>query len=164
VTKTGALSVGDPAPDFRLATANGEMVSLADFRGQDDLVLFFYPKDYSPVCSVEACSFRDSYDRFRNAGAHVIGISADSPESHSRFARSLRLPYTLLSDPDGTVRTLYGVPKTLGLFSGRSTYVIDKEGVIRHIFSSQLLPGKHVSEALAALKALDRNGKPPENP
>jgi peroxiredoxin Q/BCP len=140
------------------------MVSLADFRGRADVVLFFYPKDHSPVCSAEACSFRDSYDGFRDSGAQVIGISGDSPQSHTRFARSLRLPYTLLSDTDGAVRMLYGVPKTLGLFPGRSTYVIDKEGVIRHIFSSQFLPGKHVSEALAALKALDRNRKPPENP
>jgi peroxiredoxin Q/BCP len=133
------------------------MVSLADFRGRADVVLFFYPRDYSPVCSTEACSFRDSYEVFTNAGAQVIGVSADSPQSHSRFARSLRLPYILLSDCDGAVRERYRVPKTLGLLPGRTTYVIDKEGIIRRIFSSQFLPTKHVSEALAALKTLDRH-------
>jgi peroxiredoxin Q/BCP len=156
VAKTGSLSVGDLAPDFRLPAPNGEMVTLAGFRGQADVVLFFYPKDYSPVCSAEACSFRDRYAVFRDAGAEVIGISADSPGSHSRFAHSLRLPYILLSDQGGAVRASYRVPKTLGLFPGRTTYVIDKQGVIRHIFSSQFLPGKHVSEALAVLKTLDR--------
>jgi peroxiredoxin Q/BCP len=156
VATSAALQVGDPAPDFRLAAANGEMVSLADFRGRANVVLFFYPTDHSPVCSAEACSFRDSYDDFRKAGAQVIGISADSPQSHSRFSLSLKLPYVLLSDPDGAVRASYRVPKTLGLFPGRTTYVIDKQGVIRHIFSSQFLPSKHVSDALLALKVLKR--------
>ena len=148
------LRVGDMAPDFRLPRANGDMVSLSDFRGRSEVVLFFYPKDNSPICSAEACSFRDSYEVFRDAGAEVIGVSADSSRSHERFAARFRLPYVLLSDKDGVVRRRFGVTKTLGVFPGRSTYVIDREGVIRHIFSSQFLPAKHVSEALAVLNTL----------
>ena len=86
------LQVGDKAPDFTLPKANGELVSLSDFRGRADVVLFFYPKDNSPVCTAEACSFRDSYEVFRDAGAEVIGISTDSAESHERFAVRFRCP------------------------------------------------------------------------
>ena len=146
------LRVGDVAPEFTLPKANGEMVNLSDFRGQSEVVLFFYPKDNSPVCTAEACSFRDSYEMFRDAGAEVIGVSADSSQSHGRFAARFRLPFMLLSDKHGVVRGLYGVTKTLGIFPGRSTYLIDREGVICHIFSSQFLPTRHVSEALSVLK------------
>ena len=146
------LQVGDMAPEFTLPKANGELVSLSDFRGRSDVVLFFYPKDNSPVCTAEACSFRDSYEVFCDAGAEVIGVSADSSQSHERFAARFRLPFVLLSDTGGLVRERYGVSKTLGIFPGRSTYLIDREGIIRHIFSSQFLPTKHVSEALAVLK------------
>jgi thioredoxin-dependent peroxiredoxin len=152
------LRVGDSAPEFRLPRANGEMVSLADFRGQSEVVLFFYPKDNSPICSAEACSFRDSYEVFKDAGAEVIGVSADSSRSHERFAARFRLPFVLLSDAKGVVRRRFGVAKTLGIFPGRCTYLIDRQGVIRHIFSSQFQPGKHVSEALAVLKTLRNEG------
>ncbi len=148
------LQVGDVAPDFTLPRANGEPVSLSEHRGRSEVVLFFYPKDNSPVCTVEACSFRDSYEEFRDAGAEVIGISDDSSQSHERFAARFRLPFVLLSDKSGVVRRRYGVAKTLGIFPGRSTYLIDRQGVIRHIFSSQFLPAKHVSEALSVLKTL----------
>jgi thioredoxin-dependent peroxiredoxin len=146
------LQVGDVAPEFTLPKADGELVSLADFRGRSDVVLFFYPKDNSPVCTAEACSFRDSYEVFRDAGAEVIGISADSSLSHEQFAARFRLPFVLLSDKGGVVRGRYGVTKTFGIFPGRTTYLIDREGVIRHIFSSQFLPTKHVTEALSVLK------------
>jgi thioredoxin-dependent peroxiredoxin len=148
------LRTGDVAPEFTLPKANGELVSLSDFRGRSEVVLFFYPKDNSPVCTAEACSFRDSYEVFRDAGAEVIGVSADSFQSHARFAARFRLPFVLLSDKGGVVRGRYKVTKTLGIFPGRSTYVIDKAGVIRHIFSSQFLPTKHVSEALSVLNGL----------
>jgi peroxiredoxin Q/BCP len=148
------LRVGDVAPEFTLPQANGELVSLSDFRGRSEVVLFFYPKDLSPVCTAEACSFRDSYEAFRDAGAEVIGVSADSSGSHERFAARFRLPFVLLSDKGGVIRARYGVTKTFGIFPGRSTYVIDREGVIRHIFSSQFLPTKHVTEALSVLKRL----------
>ena len=151
---TKRIRVGDVAPDFALATSTGETVRLADFRDRADVVLFFYPKDSSPACSAEACSFRDSYEAFREAGAEVIGISTDPAESHSRFASRFGLPFRLLSDPGGLVRSRYGVPKTLGLIPGRVTYLIDREGVVRHLFSSQFRPARHVDEMLGMLKSL----------
>jgi thioredoxin-dependent peroxiredoxin len=154
VLEERCLQVGGVAPDFTLPRANGLTVSLSDFRGRSDVVLFFYPKDNSPLCSAEACSFRDSFEAFRDAGAEVIGISSDSSQSHEQFAARFRLPFVLLSDTDGAVRKRYGVGNTFGIFPGRTSYVIDRQGVIRHIFSSQFLPTKHVSEALAVLKRL----------
>lgn len=154
------LKVGETAPEFTLRSGAGAAVSLADFRGKAEVVLFFYPKDASPGCTAEACSFRDRYEDFREAGAEVIGVSSDSSDSHKRFSRSNHLPFLLLSDADGSVRARYGVSKTLGLFPGRTTFLIDREGVVRHIFSSQFLPTKHVSEMLGVLRSL-REGKPP---
>jgi thioredoxin-dependent peroxiredoxin len=148
------LQVGEIAPDFTLPRADGEPVSLSSLRGRAEVVLFFYPRDNSPVCSVEACSFRDSHEAFRDVGAEVIGISSDSAQSHRRFAERLRLPFVLLSDPDGTVRARYGVPKTLGLFPGRTTFLIDKQGVVRHVFTAQFQPTKHGAEALRILQTL----------
>ena len=127
---------------------------LSDFRGKSEVVLFFYPKDNSPACTVEACTFRDSHEAFREAGAEVIGISSDSADSHRRFAERYRLPFLLLSDADGSVRARYGVPRTLGLFPGRVTYLIDRDGIVRHIFSSQFQPWRHVPEALKILDGL----------
>jgi peroxiredoxin Q/BCP len=158
VTREKQLQIGDKAPDFTLPKANGEPVRLSDFRGQAEVVLFFYPKDNSPACTAEACSFRDRYEVFRDAGAEVIGISIDSAESHKRFAARFRLPFMLLSDQGGVVRQRYGVTKTLGIFPGRSTFLIDREGIVRHIFSSQFLPTKHVTEALSVLKRLHGKG------
>jgi peroxiredoxin Q/BCP len=151
---SAGVHVGDPAPDFTLPSAKGEPVHLGDFRGVSEVVLFFYPKDNSPACTAEACSFRDSYEAFREAGAEVIGVSADSEASHRKFSDRNRLPYRLLSDADGSLRTLYGVPKTLGFIPGRVTYLIDKQGIVRHIFSSQLQPTRHVEEALRVLKEI----------
>jgi thioredoxin-dependent peroxiredoxin len=148
------LRVGDPAPNFTLPAATGQTVSLTDFRGRVEVVLFFYAKDNSPVCSVEACSFRDRYETFRDAGAEVIGISDDSPESHSRFAQRFRLPFLLLSDAGGSTRLHYGVSRTFGLIPGRVTFLIDKQGIVRHVFSSQFQPIKHVSEMLGVLREL----------
>ena len=102
----------------------------------------------------EACSFRDHYEAFREAGAEVIGISSDSGTSHQRFARLWKLPFFLVSDSKGEIRARYGVGRTLGLFPGRVTYLIDREGIIRHIFSSQLQPGRHVTEMLQALRTM----------
>jgi thioredoxin-dependent peroxiredoxin len=148
------VRVGEPAPDFTLPSPTGEPVSLGDFRGKSEVVLFFYPKDNTPVCTAEACSFRDSYEAFREAGAEVIGVSADSVESHRRFAGRHRLPFRLLSDADGALRARYGVPRTLGLFPGRVTYLIDRRGIVRHVFSSQFQPARHVEEALRVLKQM----------
>ncbi len=148
------LQVGDMAPDFTLPATTGELVSLANFRGRADVVLFFYPKDNSPACSAEACAFRDSYEAFRDLGAEVIGVSRDSSQSHRRFAERLRLPFVLLSDTDGAVQARYGVSKTFGIIPGRVSFLIDREGIVRHVFASQFLFTKHVSEAVAVLQRL----------
>jgi peroxiredoxin Q/BCP len=152
VTTNSSVRVGDPAPDFTGVAATGETVSLSQFKGRSEVVLFFYPRDHSPVCTAEACAFRDRYDAFQEAGAEVIGISADPVESHRLFAAQNQLPFHLLSDADGSVRARYGVPRTLGVIPGRVTYVIDSQGIVRHIFSSQFQPARHVAEALRALK------------
>ena len=151
---SGGVRVGDLAPDFRLSSATGEPLSLSDFRGKSEVVLYFYPKDNTPVCTAEACSFRDRYEAFQDAGAEVIGVSADSPESHRQFAGRHQLPFRLVSDSDGALRALYGVPKTLGLFPGRVTYLIDRQGIVRHIVSSPFQAAKHVDEMLRALKEM----------
>ena len=150
-TKAG-VGVGSKAPDFSLPSQSGEMVNLKDFLGQKPVVLFFYPKDDTPGCTKEACAFRDDYAEFGKLDAEVIGISSDSVDSHRRFASKHDLPFTLLSDEGGKVRRLYGVPSTFGLFPGRVTYVIDEEGMVRHVFSSQLGVEQHVKEALKALR------------
>ena len=147
-----AVGVGDMAPDFTLPSSTGEMVSLSDFRGKSEVVLFFYPKDNTPGCTAQACAFRDSHEAFMEAGAEVIGISSDSEESHRQFAKLWSLPFLLLSDSKGKVRARYGVSRTLGLFPGRVTYLIDRAGVVRHVFSSQLQTGRHVQEMLAKLR------------
>jgi peroxiredoxin Q/BCP len=151
---TQLLAVGDTAPNFRLPTENGSYVSVADFLGKKNVVVYFYPKDFTQGCTAEACSFRDSYESFKDLGAEVIGISSDSQNSHRDFAQQHHLPFILLSDVDGSVRKAYEVKKTLGLFAGRVSFVIDKKGVIRHIFSSQTRATAHVGEALNILKTL----------
>ena len=148
------VDVGTVAPHFALPSQTGEMVSLEDFVGRKPVVLFFYPKDDTPGCRTEACAFRDDYEQFGMLDAEVVGISSDFVESHRSFAENHDLPFTLLSDEGGKVRQLYGVPSTLGLLPGRVTYVIDREGVVRHVFSSQLAASRHVEEALGTLRAL----------
>ncbi len=149
-----SVQVGQLAPDFSLTNQAGETVILSSFRGQKAVVLYFYPKDDTPGCTVESCSFRDSYEDFQQIGAEVIGVSSDSPSSHQQFASKYKLPFTLVSDADGKVRREYGVPSTLGLLPGRVTYVIDQAGVVRHIFNSQFNPKAHVAEAKKVLQSL----------
>ena len=148
----GKVKIGDPAPDFTLPNQSGQMVSLHDFMGQKIIVLYFYPKDFTSGCTAEACAFRDSYEVFKEAGAEVIGVSSQSVDSHKRFALANTLPFILLSVEDGRVRKLYGATSAFGLMPGRVTYIIDKKGVIRHTFSSQLNPTKHIEEALRIIK------------
>jgi peroxiredoxin Q/BCP len=147
------LRPGDRAPEFTLRDQHGRERSLAGLRGRP-VVLYFYPRDNTPACTAEACTFRDEFQGFRGLDAEIVGVSADSPESHAAFAKAHALPFTLLSDPDDRVRTLFAVPRTLGLFPGRTTYVIDAGGVVRHVFTSQLQAKRHIAEALAALRAL----------
>lgn len=149
-----SVQVGDHAPDFILTSQSGQQVSLGRFLGSKAVVLFFYPKDGTAVCTKEACSFRDAYEDFAQAGAVVIGVSSDSAENHRAFASGHRLPFILLADADGSLRKAFGVPKTLGIMPGRVTYVIDKEGIVRHVFSSQFAADRHVAEALAVVRQL----------
>jgi peroxiredoxin Q/BCP len=145
------VKVGDEAPDVVLTSSEGT-TRLADHRGSW-VVLYFYPADNTAGCTAEACSFRDSYEDFTDAGAVVIGVSGDSLESHDKFATKHRLPFTLVSDHDGVLRKSFGVKKTLGLFDGRVTFVIDPERIVRKVFSSQVLATKHVGEALDTIRA-----------
>ncbi len=148
------LSVGERAPDFTLADQEGADVSIAALRREGCVVVYFYPKDDTPGCTAQACSFRDHFAEFQEAGAEVVGISSDSVDSHRAFAARHRLPFRILSDTKGKVRAAFGVPKTLGLLDGRVTFVIDREGIIRHTFSSQLRARKHIVEALKIVRSL----------
>lgn len=152
-----SVKTGDPAPVFTLNDAQGRAVSLAQFRG-NTVVLYFYPKDETAICTKEACSFRDAYESFTAAGAVVIGASSDSEADHRAFAAHHRLPFILLADPDGKVRTAYGVPRTLGLLAGRTTYVIDGEGMVRHVFTAAFSAQQHVDESLAVVRRLANPG------
>ena len=148
------MKVGDRAPEFKLAAPGGKSVSLSDYAGKKAVVLYFYPKDETPGCTIEACTFRDQYEDFTAAGAEVIGVSTDSVESHAEFASNRRLPFVLLSDPDGKVAKQYDVKGAFGILKGRATFVIDKEGVIRHRFDSAIRVKHHVESALELVKQL----------
>jgi peroxiredoxin Q/BCP len=148
------LGVGDRMPAFSLPDQGGQLVRSDQLLGRGPLVVYFYPRDDSPVCTAEACAFRDHHDVFREAGAQVIGISDDGTDRHARFAGRHGLPFALLSDHDSQVRRQFGVRRTLGLLPGRVTFVVDRDGIIRHKFSSQLMVSKHVTEALDIVKRL----------
>ena len=148
-----ALGVGDSLPDFSLEDQDGEMRSPASVRGRW-LVLFFYPKDDTPGCTAEACSFRDNAAVFKNLNAEVWGISGDGGVSHRRFAPRHNLEYPLLSDKNNALRRSMNVPKAMGLLPGRVTYVVDGEGVIRHVFSNLLDGPAHVREAERIISTL----------
>jgi peroxiredoxin Q/BCP len=152
-----ALSVGDRAPLVALRDADGVERRSDQLAGQA-LVLFFYPKDDTPGCTMEACAFRDSYADLQALGAEVWGVSGDDASSHQRFAGKHQLPYPLLVDSGNQLRRAYGVPAVLGLLPGRVTYVIDGQGVIRHVFNNLLDGPAHRREAIEALKALGAPG------
>ncbi len=118
------------------------------------MVVFFYPRDESPICTREVCSFRDAHQNFDEAGAAVVGISSDGEASHEAFARKQRLNYLLLSDPGGKVRKAYGIPKTMGVVDGRATFVIDRSGVVRMAYSAQLVAEGHTERALETVRAI----------
>ena len=148
-----ALGVGDRLPSFKLIDQDGIERS-SDALVDQCLVLFFYPKDETPGCTAEACGFRDSYSELQSLGAQVWGVSGDDVVSHRRFAANHQLPFPLLSDRDQSLRRAFGVPKTLGLLPSRVTYVIDGNGVIRHVFNNLLDGPAHVREALQVLHSL----------
>jgi peroxiredoxin Q/BCP len=146
--------VGDSAPGVTLTFHTGQTIPLADLYRERPVVLFFYPRDNTSICTKEACAFRDSYEDFVEAGATVIGVSGDSAESHRRFAEEHRLPFLQAVDSGGALRRAFRVPKTLGVLPGRVTYVIDRQGVIRFMFSAQFAAERHAREALASLAQL----------
>jgi peroxiredoxin Q/BCP len=154
-----SIQAGDQAPDFTLPTQAGDTFRLQDRMGERVIVLYFYPKDNTSGCTAEACAFRDSFEVFTEAGADVIGVSSDSVDKHAGFASKHNLPFTLVSDKGGKVRKAYGVPGVLGVIPGRVTYVIDRAGVVRHVFSSMTNIDGHVNDALRVVREL-QSGQP----
>jgi peroxiredoxin Q/BCP len=146
-----ALKLGAIAPDFELPDASGNPLRLSSYRGKNAVVVYFYPEDDTGVCTKQACTFRDDFAKFQGAGAVILGISDDSSASHAAFTSKYSLPFPLLSDKGGRVRKLYGVSRKFGVLPGRVTFVIDREGVVRHVYSALFESDKHVSEALAAV-------------
>lgn len=148
------LKVEDRIPNFISKDTEGNDFDSQDFVGKKPLVIYFYPKDNTPGCTTQACSFRDQYEDFKDLGAEVIGISSDDVNSHKKFATQYKLPFILLSDSDKKIRKLFGVPSNMfGLLPGRVTYVIDRDGEIKMIFDS-MMASKHISKALDAVKKL----------
>jgi len=147
------VKVGDPAPDFEGPTSNGSRLGLKDFKGKQNVVLYFYPKDDTPGCTREACSFRDNIKPIRDLGAEIIGVSLDSVQSHDKFARKYELPFPLISDKEKNIANAYGVLRDIGLSANRVTFIIDKDGKVTKIFP-KVDVGKHTDEVVAALKEL----------
>ena len=148
------IQEGQPAPSFTLKDAAGKPWSLDALRASGPVVLFFYPRDESPICTREVCAFRDAHQDFDQAGARVVGISSDGEASHEAFARKQRLNYLLLSDPGGKVRRAFGIPKTLGVVDGRATFVIDRAGIVRMAYAAQLVAEGHTRKALEVVSAI----------
>ncbi|RDX78774.1 Peroxiredoxin Q, chloroplastic [Mucuna pruriens] len=148
------VTKGSKPPNFTLKDQSGKNVSLSNFKGKP-IVVYFYPADETPGCTKQACAFRDSYEKFKKAGAVVVGISGDDPSSHKAFASKYRLPFTLLSDEGNKVRKEWGVPGDFfGSLPGRETYVIDKNGVVQLVYNNQFQPEKHIDETLKILQSL----------
>lgn len=151
----GEIRVGDRFPTFALPDQNGETFRSSEALSKGPLVVFFYPKDESPGCTAEVCSFRDASSEFLAAGAQVVGISSDDATSHQRFAKKHAVSYPLLSDTGGSLRSELGVPRSMfGMIDGRVTYVIDSQGIVRHRYDALLRATRHVDEALATVKSL----------
>jgi len=148
-----SVKVGDPAPDFEGPTADGNRLGLRDFLGKKNVVLYFYPKDDTPGCTKEACSFRDNLQQIRTMGAEIIGVSLDSTESHKRFVTKYRLQFPLISDKDKNIATTYGVLRDSKTSTNRVTFLIDKKGKIAKIFPKVDVT-KHTEEVVTGLKEL----------
>lgn len=146
-----ALKIGDKIPNFIATDTNGNNFKSQDYIGNQSLVIYFYPKDGTRVCTEQACSFRDNYQEFKDLGAEVIGVSADSVQSHLKFKSTFNLPFILLSDHDKKLRKLFGVENDLLFIPGRQTYVADKNGTIIMVFNS-MSGAIHIKKALAILK------------
>lgn len=151
---SGRTGLSDKVPDVRLPDQNGKVIALKDFQGKKVLVVYFYPKDDTTICTAEACSFRDAYEQFKELGAEVIGISSDSVESHKKFAQKNHLSFSLLADTSGMARRAFGVPSSAMVMPGRVTYVVDKEGVVCYMFNSMMDGPKHAAEAMNMVRKL----------
>jgi peroxiredoxin Q/BCP len=153
--KIVTIKKGDKVPNFELKNQNGELFKVADYIGKKNLVIYFYPKDDTPGCTKEACKFRDEFEIFTDLDALVIGISGDSPESHTKFIEKYNLPFTLLSDEKDEVRKAFGVKGAfMGVVPGRVSFVVDKKGVVQYVFDSMSNAEQHVDEARAILEKL----------
>jgi thioredoxin-dependent peroxiredoxin len=153
-TSMEKIKIGSSIPEFKLPDQNGNMFDINSVIGKKNIVIYFYPKDDSPGCTKEACSFRDQFEVFKEADAVIIGISGQSVKSHKEFAEKHRLSFTLLSDEGNKIRKLFGASSGLGILPGRVTYVADKKGKVVYVFNSQTQATKHVDEALRILKEL----------
>ena len=148
------IKVGDTMPIFGAKDQDGNDFYIESVLYKKIIVIYFYPKDETPGCTKQACSFRDEYEDIKKAGAEVIGISGDSPNSHKKFAQNHKLPYTLLSDKDKSIRKLFGVPSImLGLIPGRVTYVIDLKGIVQMVYNS-MDASQHIPKSLEAIQKL----------
>ncbi|RFC55755.1 peroxiredoxin [Brumimicrobium aurantiacum] len=148
-----SIEVGDQCPLFSLKDQEGKAFNIEEVLGKENIIIYFYPKDDTPGCTKQACSFRDAFEDFTKADAKVIGISSDNEESHKKFAQKHQLPFTLLADTQKSVRKAFGVPTNLlGLIPGRVTYVVDKKGIVQGVFNSQMKVEQHVDEALSILE------------
>jgi len=146
-----ALKIGDLLPNFNAKDSNGNEFDSQNYIGKQALVIYFYPKDDTPGCTTQACSFRDNHQDFKDLGAEVMGISSDSPQSHIKFQSKYNLPFILLSDQDKKLRKLFGVENNLLFIPGRETFVADKNGIIVLIFNS-MSAKIHITKALQILK------------
>ena len=150
-----SLKIGDKIPNFVAKDTNGNQFDSQDYSGKKALVIYFYPKDETRVCTEQACSFRDNYQEFKDLGAEVIGISSDTVQSHFKFKTKFDLPFILLSDNDKKIRKLFGVENDFLIIPGRQTFVADKAGIITLIFNS--MQGKiHIEKALRTLRKLTK--------
>lgn len=146
------MNKGDTLPDFSLNDQNGQSFSISAVKGKQPVVVYFYPKNFTPGCTKEACSFRDAYEDFKDLGAEVIGISADSDASHQKFAKQYNLPFILLADTKNNVRKLFDVQSTIfGLLPGRETFVFDANGILVYKFES-MGATKHIEKSLSYLQ------------
>lgn len=151
------MNEGDKLKPFTATDQKGEQFDVTTLLGKKPLVIYFYPKDFTPGCTKEACSFRDRYEDFQELGAEVIGISGDNESSHKRFAKKYNLPFTLLSDENGQLRKLFGVKKNfLGLLPGRETFIFDIDAKLVLRFNS-MSADPHIRKALKTLKDLKRD-------
>jgi len=149
------MKVNDKLKPFKAKDQNGDEFDISKYLDQKPLVIYFYPKNFTPGCTKEACSFRDSYQDFQDLGAEVIGVSGDSESSHQRFAKKHDLPFTLLSDQDGKLRKQFAVKKSLlGLLPGRETFIFDDDGVLIHRFNS-MDAKPHIRKALKVVKEIN---------